>query len=297
MSETSYASVGRALNEKVIRCMEGGVEFRIHYWGMVWSHYDNPVHRHSFYEVCYVLDGSGEYEDEGDTFALHSGSQWVSIPGHWHQIRSENGLQIFYVAFELVDAERENAAVVSYETALRCSERPVIQDHENVSALLWRALFRQAQDELSERVQGLAGMLIGSFAAVFGPENKAVVRDHEAPRSSSQMVEMAIRFVRDNLSRTLKLKDVASYLHVSDRHLSRMFGKYRGETFGECLTRERLQLADTLLKTTVYAIKQISEQTGFQSVHYFTRVFTEHFGLPPAAYRRKSMNDQDERPR
>jgi AraC family transcriptional regulator of arabinose operon len=89
-------------------------------------------------------------------------------------------------------------------------------------------------------------------------------------QSTSQLVELAKRFVRDNLSLPLKLKDVAIYLHVSDRHLSRMFRKHSGETFGQCLCRERLQLAESMLKTTVFAIKQIA---GFQSVHYFTRCF------------------------
>ncbi|WP_328591446.1 AraC family transcriptional regulator [Metabacillus sediminilitoris] len=36
-----------------------------------------------------------------------------------------------------------------------------------------------------------------------------------------------------------------------------------------------------LLKTTNISIKDISEQTGFKNVHYFTGVFTATVGIPP----------------
>ena len=287
MSESAYAAAQRLLNETATFCSDGKLSYRIHYWGMMWRHYDNPVHRHSFYEVCYVLDGYGEYEDEGRTFELRSGSQFLSLPGHWHQIRSVNGLQLFYVAYEPIG---DSAALQVYETAMRCHEEPIILDHENVTALLWRALHRQAEGEPADRIRALAGLLLSSFATVFGPRVQAPAREPSLSRSDSQMVALARRFIRDNLSRPLKLADVASYLHMSDRHLSRMFHKHGGETFGECLARERLSKAETLLKTTVLSIKEIAEETGFQSVHYFTRAFTKHFSMPPAAYRKISMN-------
>lgn len=294
MTESEFAAAQWLLNETATLCSDGELAFRIHYWGMVWRHYDNPVHRHSFYEICYVLEGNGEYEDEGRNFELRTGSQFASLPGHWHQIRSRTGLRLFFVAFEPCEDGKDSAARQAYETAIRAHDEPVLQDHENVSALLWRALLRLPHREPADRIRRLAGMLLSSFAAVFGPKAAGEpTREQPPSRSSTQLLALARRFIRDNLSRPLKLEDVASYLHVSDRHLSRIFRQYGGETFGECLTRERLRLAESRLKTTVLSVQQIAEETGYQSVHYFTRVFAKHFGVPPAAYRKRSMGRSD----
>ncbi|WP_222708492.1 hypothetical protein [Paenibacillus sp. N3.4] len=39
------------------------------------------------------------------------------------------------------------------------------------------------------------------------------------------------------------------------------------------------------------AIKEIAKVTGFDSVHYFTRVFTNKIGVPPAMFRKSQFSD------
>lgn len=293
VSELQFNAVSRMLNAEVSACGDDDLTFRIHYWGIEWRHYSNPVHRHSFYEVCYVLEGEGEYEDEGVTCLLRGGSQFVSVPGRWHQIRSRSGLKMFFVAYELTDAGR-SASGIAYETALQEKAVPVIVDHENVSALLWRTLFLEAGSVTSAiisaaRMRRMAGMLLASFAPAFVPNEKEKPVEMQPPKSNTLLVTMARMFIRDNLSRLLKLSDVASYLNVSERHLSRLFRQDGGETFGEYLTKERLRQAETMLKTTERSTKEIAAETGFQSVHYFTRTFSHHYGVPPARFRKMSM--------
>jgi len=290
-----FPAVARMLNDEVSTCGEGGLAFRIHNWGINWRHYSNPVHRHSFYEVCYVLEGQGEYEDEGVTYPLSDGSQFISMPGHWHQIRSQGGMKLYFVAYELTDAGGVTEARIAYESALLEKSVPVIADQENMSALLWRAVFLAADARAPEiRLQTLAGMLLASFAAAFVPEDRKEAPQPQPPRSQTLLVTMARRFIRDNLSRPLRLRDVAHYLNVSDRHLSRLFRQHGGETFGDCLMRERLRQAESMLKTTVLSTKEIAEHTGFQPIHYFTRMFSGHYGIPPAAYRKLSMQEKSQ---
>lgn len=289
VTEPRFHAAARRLNDEVSACVEGDLAFRIHYWGIDWRHYSNPVHRHSFYEVCYVLEGEGEYEDEGVTYPLRGGSQFVSVPGHWHQIRSRDGMKMFFVAYE-PSSTRGERVTAEYETALQRKAVPVIVNHENVPALLWRALFLQADAGASaSRASALAGMLLASFADAFVPGERAAPREPQPPRSQTLLVTMARRFIRDNLSRPLKLGDVARYLNVSDRHLSRLFRTHGGESFGNCLTRERMRLAEAMLRTTVKSPKEIAQAAGFQSIHYFTRAFSAYRGMPPAAFRKRCM--------
>lgn len=289
MSESLYNAVSRKLNDEVTTCGEDDLAFRVHHWGIAWRHYSNPVHRHSFYEVCYVLDGEGEYEDEGVTYTLQAGSQFVSIPGRWHQIRSQGGMKMFYVAYELTTSGDDRNRS-DYETALQEGAIPVIEDNENVSALLWRALFLEASGSSDFRVRMIAGMLLASFASAFRPSGRKDLPELQPPRSQALLVTMARRFIRDNVSRPLKLGDVAGYLNVSERHLSRLFRLHGGESFGDCLIRERLRQAESMLRTTVLTTKEVAEAAGFQSVHYFTRMFSGYFGDPPAKYRKRCMD-------
>ncbi|GAA3330875.1 hypothetical protein GCM10020331_085150 [Ectobacillus funiculus] len=56
---------------------------------------------------------------------------------------------------------------------------------------------------------------------------------------------------------------------------------------------ERIQRAVTLLKTTDLSIKDIAEETGFRTVHYFTRVFfTSVVGSSPGRFRSLYTNSE-----
>ncbi|MFC3801292.1 helix-turn-helix domain-containing protein [Cohnella sp. GCM10012308] len=293
MTEENFLFVTRILNENNRRCTGGdGVVFQIYNWGLDWQHYDNPVHRHSFYEICYVLDGIGEYEDDDITYKLECGSLFASLPGHWHQIRSQSGLKLFFVAFEVVAAASSPEAR-QYETELLGSPSPVIADPEGVTALIWRALFRhvlQHQADGEPRTNTLCALLLRSFSGTFGRQDGTPLSKATASsRSRTHLVQLAKRYIHDNLAGSLGLAEVSAYLNISARHLSRIFKEELGQSLVDYVTRERMLTAEGLLKTTLFNVKEVADATGYQSVHYFTRVFSDRFGMPPAEYRKATL--------
>ncbi|WP_271752432.1 AraC family transcriptional regulator [Cohnella sp. JJ-181] len=294
MTEESFLFVTRTLNDNHRQCGGvDGVEFLIYNWGLAWKHYDNPVHRHSFYEVCYVLDGEGEYEDDEVTYKLECGSLFASLPGHWHQIRSRTGLKLFFVAFEVIAAD-SSPETRRYEADLLGCPSPVVAGQERVTALLWRALYRhvllQPADD-GPQTNGLCNLLLRSFPATFGRhDGSSASKPKSFSRSRSHLVQLAKRYIRDNLSSPLRLEEVAAYLNVSARHLSRIFKEELGQSLVDYVTRIRMHEAEGLLKTTLCSVKEIADLTGYHSVHYFTRVFADRYGIPPAEYRRKTLS-------
>lgn len=294
MTEDNFLFVTRILNENHRRCTgSDGLAFQIYNWGLDWAHFDNPVHRHSFHEICYVLDGEGEYEDEEISYKLESGSLFASLPGHWHQIRSRTGLRLFFVAFEVVTVAASPEAI-QYEAELLGSPSPVVASPEGVTALLWRALYQHVllnQADGEPQTNGLCALLLQSFPATFGRQEGAPVTKAKASsRSRSHLVQLAKRYIRDNLSGSLRLSDVSAYLNISERHLTRIFKEELGQSLVDYVTRERMYNAEGLLKTTLCSVKEIADLTGYQSVHYFTRVFSDRYGMPPAEYRKATLS-------
>ncbi|QGQ44824.1 AraC family transcriptional regulator [Metabacillus sediminilitoris] len=58
-------------------------------------------------------------------------------------------------------------------------------------------------------------------------------------------------YIKDNLSDTLKLSDIAQYLHISSRHLSRLFVKELGVSYSEYVKNERIQKSAFYLKRQI----------------------------------------------
>lgn len=268
------------------------IAFTVHYWGATPRHGDNPVHRHSFFEVCYVIDGEGVYAERGNEQPLRAGTLFVSRPGLFHQIRSA-GMNLIYVAFETNEAKSQPAALLRYDALKRPTRIVIPECQHHPSVLLWHALLQLAADRKTppEALVSAAHALLFSFLPAFREDREEGSEDWRL-HTNDQHIKQATLFIRNNLSEPLQLRGLADYLHMSARHLSRLFANTLGLSFSEYVRIERLRFAEQLLADTDMPLKEIARETGFQSIHHFTRCFCERKGLPPGKYREAGRTEQ-----
>ncbi|NEZ45258.1 AraC family transcriptional regulator [Paenibacillus alvei] len=299
---TAYKKANHSLNIYASQIDCGPVRYRVHYWGFMPHHYHNAMHRHSFFEVCYVMEGSGEYIDDGKHYSLAAGSAFCSRPGIWHQIHSDEGLALCFVAFDILESESTDAYVHAYQVLAQEAVPVISEAAESTMAALWSALLHmfdhgngQGQAAYPPAVlQAAAGTLLYSMLPLFTPNPDQLPSASEAtnnpPVGHNDLFRRASLYLEDNLSEPLSLDIVAQHLHISPRHLTRLFMQHCGQTFVQYIQERRIQLAKELLLGSDAAIKHIAGQCGFESVHYFTRVFTRHLGVSPARFRRDELH-------
>ncbi|USK32455.1 AraC family transcriptional regulator [Bacillus sp. F19] len=275
------------LNQFAMEPSSEEISFKVHYWGITPAHFDNPLHRHSFFEVCYVLSGEGLYKDMDAQFPLNKGNVFLSRPNIQHQILSEAGLFLVYVAFEISHEKSKHDAVIMFNRLERTNNICAVAADDSPTALLWRALISHTSTGAANDfnfIGNMAHTLILSFNSMFSEDTQRS-QEKMFSNSSSILLYQAKLFIRDNLSEPFKLEHVANYLHISGRHLSRLFSDELGECFSNYIRNERVMKAASLLETTSIPIKEIADVTGFGSVYYFTRVFTTMMNISPAKYR------------
>lgn len=281
--------LGKALlNRDAAEVTQNGASFRIHYWGVIPYHYDTSLHEHFFAEICYVLDGEGMYIDDGQTFPIKKGTLFLSKPRTLHQIKSEEGLFLLYVGFELIESASNEDWVNQLIDLKECSEVHAQLQEMNEIVFLWQSLLLYATRNgpiLDKAVlNSIAFSLLATLIQVFCPTENSN-RTESLDKASSKLLFTVKAYIRENISQTLLLSDIADRFHLSERHLSRLFQAEEGVGYSTYVKNERIQRAATLLKSTDDSIKEIAKRTGFASVHYFTRVFTEKLSCSPGAFR------------
>jgi AraC-like DNA-binding protein len=75
---------------------------------------------------------------------------------------------------------------------------------------------------------------------------------------------------------------------VSAGHLRRLFTAHCGLPPNQYLIQARMREAADRLRQTPQAIKQIGAAVGYDNVYYFTKLFTDRYGLAPGRYRAAS---------
>jgi AraC-like DNA-binding protein len=277
------------LNDYAVNLTGSELSFYVHYWGGVTRLPTNHIHKHSFFEICYVADGEGSYEEGGERWPLGPGTLFMSRPHLKHQIISEKGLYIVFVAFELIPGESSEEGIRRFRS-LEKSHNFLLPDAGNLPAVwIWLALLKQVSASrrfLDDGITGLACSLLTSFENAFDDRRDAAKAPVLHP-SASTLVHRAKLYIRDNLAQELKLSSVADYLHVSSRHLSRLFAVELGQSYSVYVRKERIRHAVSLMTGTEWSIKRIAEECGFDTVHYFTTVFKSEMGEPPGQFLKK----------
>jgi AraC-like DNA-binding protein len=106
----------------------------------------------------------------------------------------------------------------------------------------------------------------------------------EGNKSIGQLTK---RYIKNNLTRKLTLKDIARNLHCSTVTLTEHFKGEFGITINDYITEKRMQLSEKLLLTTEKPLREIAASAGFADVEYFSRTFKKHHGKSPASWRRE----------
>lgn len=99
----------------------------------------------------------------------------------------------------------------------------------------------------------------------------------------------AVRIMEGHVDEPLTVNEIARQVGVSRRSLEVSFARLTGSAPGAFYLSLRLATARRLIVDTDISIAEIAVRTGFSSVSALSRSFRRHFGQPPTASRRESI--------
>jgi two-component system, response regulator YesN len=103
--------------------------------------------------------------------------------------------------------------------------------------------------------------------------------------SAHNPVAKALEYIRSHYLETLTLQQVADYVHVSKNYFSILFKKTTEQNFIDFVINLRIQRAKELLADKSLKIYEVAEQSGFNDVKYFSKLFKKITGFSPIDYR------------
>lgn len=277
------------LNKNLIEVTKDGVSITMHDWGASESYSLNKETQHNYYRVFYILDGKGLYQEGKRRKTIQKGALILIPPDTPYQFESQIDLEGIDVSFSL--NMTSHPFIQKLFNGVKRDQLFVLPDRNRTAAiLLWVSILKLGSSDntiyLKNNIDSLAITLFWSILKDF--EKEILSRNTKQVESStSNLVYQAKLFILDNLSKSMTLKDIADHLHISERHLSRLFNQELGQSFTTFIRKERIRKAGILLSDSNIPIKDIAEQTGFSSVHYFTNVFSSEMDMPPGQFRER----------
>src|SRR6202453_1501973 len=102
----------------------------------------------------------------------------------------------------------------------------------------------------------------------------------------SHRINRVIDYLRGNLDRQVKLKELARVACLSEFHFHRIFGAVSGETLNNFTNRLRLEKAARLLRYSEQSLTDIALDCGFSRSATFSRAFRSGYDTSPSQFRK-----------
>jgi two-component system response regulator YesN len=109
-------------------------------------------------------------------------------------------------------------------------------------------------------------------------------------KTSDVLMLSAKDYIERNLSTELSIDVLADYLGISGSYFSLLFKQHFGETFVEYVTKQRMEMAKSLLALSNKSVTQVGQMVGYVERRYFTRVFNKYTGMLPSEFRELHQN-------
>jgi len=231
------------------------------------------------YQINYITEGRGILENENGQFQIKPGSVIVIRPKTWHRYKplKKTGWKEQYIGFNGTIADQ----FLSHP--FFPANQPVmnIGIHEEILDTYLKT-FQLVRKEMPGYQQIASGMVVKLLGYLISFEKQ---KEFTGKRIAA-IIEEARFKMRADIDRLLNLEELSEEYNIGYSYFRKMFKKYTGVAPHQYYLELKIMRAKELLLSTDKSIKEISFELGFQSIHYFSRLFKKKVGINPTELRK-----------
>lgn len=251
------------------------------------------LHRHHFFELIYVLDGSGVHNINNNHYPFSKGDAFLLTPEDAHTFHIESPVKFciidFTESFFSKKGERHEEKMDLSEFFKRLEY--IFHNHHSIKGSLTtdsdRLLFELLIKQLIHEKESL------NFFSEIITQNIVFLLLHLIARNIQQSILVyttklkpnskihdIVTFIQQNIydKELIKLEGLATHFRKSSDHLNRYFKKETGNTIKYYITYYKLDLIKARLKFSSLTISEIAYEMNFTDESHLNKMFKNAFG-------------------
>ena len=240
----------------------------------------NMRHCHDFYEILFVVRGSGRCVVEGSTFDIRPGSLMIMKPFEYHamELDAEMPYERYVIHFPIAalveDAKKPLLEILNAEdtNGKFYSAQALTQ---NVVSLFDRL------DILTPNQQGERDvyykMLLSELVVLL-----SICEGERITHSEEELGARVIKYLNEHITKDVSLDKLARRFFVSKYYLCRAFKKHNGISIHGYINQKRVMYAKQLIESGESA-SGAAYRVGFGDYSAFYRAYVKVLGKSPTA--------------
>jgi len=242
-----------------------------------------PEHSHSFCEIIYICNGSGQFMIDGNLYVGGKGDIVIYNASVMHEEYSNpsNPLEMYYCAIDniVIDGLAEQHIIPEIIA-------PIIKAGTLTSKLenYFNAIIMESSNKFSDYEIMCSNLLSCIIISILRYTNipKSDIKVEVNPNSG----ESTKIYIDKNYSQDINLSNLSKAFYMSKDYLSHIFKNEIGFSPIKYLMMRRIEEAKKLLVSSELSINEISLTVGYEDANYFSAIFKKITGFSPINYRK-----------
>ncbi len=252
--------------------------------------------RHDFWEFLYVDKGEVQVMADERKFILQQGEMIFHKPNEWHTVYANGKVapNLVVIAFDCHSeamSHFENK-VITLENNFKSYLGDIIREAKNAysSNLAVPGLkqYKRRKNSKFGSEQLIKLYLELLLIELIRNENHLQIITRTSPHIreyvQEEKVNIIINFLKDNLHESLTLNDISRETLLSKSSLQKLFKENMNMSIMEYFKQLKIKEAKVLIRENNHNFTEISEILGYNSIHYFSRIFKNETGMTLSEY-------------
>lgn len=268
----------------------------INIFSIEFDKWEYGLHKHNFYELIYVEEGSGEHILNDVSHSFSKDDVFLLTPNDAHEFVFAEKVKFIYLKFtEQVFLEKLSVNKKTYwEEALRnvllqfenknSNIICCIEDKKHIFSLLQIMLYEFTNNSLFN---------YEAILELFGAVMIIITRNINQQKTVSigfdkniEKINNILTYIRINAvdNSKMDIKNMANYFLMSPNYISIFVKKHSGLSIQKHIMQTKIKSAEKLLKQQRFAISEIAEKLGFNDASHFNKFFKKYKGANPSDF-------------
>lgn len=235
-------------------------------------------HSHAFFHYIYVLSGHTKVTVDGWEYETRPDSLIMVPPDTVHAIISRDTSCCLDLKFSC-----------SESLATRIWELPRYQETVDARAGgLIRNIFEEAVGQVQDYDEMIDLRLYELLLRLLRQQNEAgedwQSAGYPADVPENENIRKALQIVEKELERPIRVAELARRCGYSENYFRQFFRECMGVSPNGYINQRKLSKAKERMLYSDQNVTQIAESLGYQSIHYFSRLFKKMTGITPTEY-------------
>jgi AraC family transcriptional regulator, transcriptional activator of pobA len=247
----------------------------------------HDLHRHDFYFVLAIQEGTGIHEIDFVQYAVQDTSVFILRPGQVHKLELSANTTGFLLEFDLSFYQPKNT--IAEHRWKKASSKNFCE----VEAARFKRLHTHLSnifDEYSVKQEGYIEAIKANLDLFFLEYIRQSGNPNSIAKSESGYIqerfEELVRLLEANIVSMKNVSDYADLLSLSPYQLNSIAKTTVGKTVSDLINEQIILEAKRHLIATPAQVKEIADILGYEDPSYFIRFFKKHTGQSPDTFRK-----------